>query len=418
MFRKIVSNLSFSPALVGQLGFYAKRLRKEEVTRRLGLIFTALALVVQALVVFQPAESANAANSNDFVAGGLGSSLDNFIRPYDSNSRHLKDILNNFGITREELVAARYTSWKADNKLSWGFEPRFSYAQGERKVNIVSSEGTVVTSIYGRPMSLWGYGTKSILGWVGHSKKIGWFAITRACGNLVTEVLPPPPEPKKCVYNANILATDEECRPCPGKDTLWINDEDCKADIELSKTAVNISKSSVDATATIAAASNIIKYSLTVSNTGLASAEVDIKENLKDVSEYARVIDDGGGRYNSNTKTLTWPSVTLSPGEKQTRVFTVKVLDKIPATAKGESDPTSFNCVMTNVFGNQVDIKVQCPTEKVVENVVKELPTTGPTENMIFAGLVLSIVTYFYARTRQLKTEIRLIRHNLNTGTI
>ena len=25
MFRKIVSNLAFSPALVGQLGFYAKR---------------------------------------------------------------------------------------------------------------------------------------------------------------------------------------------------------------------------------------------------------------------------------------------------------------------------------------------------------------------------------------------------------
>jgi len=40
MFRKIVSNLPFSPALVGQLGFYAKRLRKEETTRRLGLILS------------------------------------------------------------------------------------------------------------------------------------------------------------------------------------------------------------------------------------------------------------------------------------------------------------------------------------------------------------------------------------------
>ena len=54
MFRKIVSNLPFSPALVGQLGFYAKRLKKEETTRRLGLIFIALALVVQSLAVFQP----------------------------------------------------------------------------------------------------------------------------------------------------------------------------------------------------------------------------------------------------------------------------------------------------------------------------------------------------------------------------
>jgi len=65
MFRKIVSNLTFSPALVGQLGFYAKRLRKEEATRRVGLIFTALALVVQGFAVFTPPESANAASGHN-----------------------------------------------------------------------------------------------------------------------------------------------------------------------------------------------------------------------------------------------------------------------------------------------------------------------------------------------------------------
>ena len=57
MFRKLVSNLSLSPAIVGQLSFYAKRLRKEEATRRLGLIFTALALVVQSFTLLAPPES-------------------------------------------------------------------------------------------------------------------------------------------------------------------------------------------------------------------------------------------------------------------------------------------------------------------------------------------------------------------------
>jgi hypothetical protein len=51
MFRKLVSNLSFSPALVGQIAFYAKRLKKEETTRRLGLLFTVFALIIQAFVV-------------------------------------------------------------------------------------------------------------------------------------------------------------------------------------------------------------------------------------------------------------------------------------------------------------------------------------------------------------------------------
>ena len=71
MFKKIVSRISFSPALVAQLGFYAKRLRKERATRRLGLIFVALALVVQSMAVFQAPEPANAAHTSNMVEGGL-----------------------------------------------------------------------------------------------------------------------------------------------------------------------------------------------------------------------------------------------------------------------------------------------------------------------------------------------------------
>lgn len=391
MFRKIVSNLSFSPALVGQLSFYARRLRKEEITRKLGLIFTILALIVQSMVVFQPSESANAASGNDFINGGLGTgssaSLNNFIKPYDSNTNHLKDILNYFGITRAELTSAKYTSWTAGEKISWGFQPRFSYAQGEREVNITDQNGKIVTDIYGRPNRLFNGTSTKIWGWSGYSQKIGWFAIMQVCGNLVTDIVPPSPPEKK----ANII---------------------------MSKSAINISKSSVDATTTTANANNVVKYLLTVENTGLASKEVTIKENLQDVLEYATVVDSGGGLYNSASKTLTWPTINLGAGEKQSRVFAVKMLNKIPATSQGQSEPTSFDCVMTNVFGNQVDVKVNCPTEKIIEHTTSQLPKTGPTENMIFAGVVLSLVTYFYARTRQVKTEIKLVRRNLNTGTI
>ena len=93
MFRKIVSNLAFSSALVGQLSFYAKRLRKEEVTRRLGLIFTALALVVQSLAVFSPPEAANASSSADFVRGGV-TSLSDFVNHYEKNTNDIKNIFS------------------------------------------------------------------------------------------------------------------------------------------------------------------------------------------------------------------------------------------------------------------------------------------------------------------------------------
>src|SRR5690606_828609 len=105
MFRKIVSQLSFSPALIGQLGFYAKRLRQEQSTRRMGLVFVALALVVQSLVIFQPPQPANAANDTDMVRGGLGlgsnRSFDNFMRSYNANTLKLRDAMDHVGITKE-----------------------------------------------------------------------------------------------------------------------------------------------------------------------------------------------------------------------------------------------------------------------------------------------------------------------------
>ena len=61
----------------------------------------------------------------------------------------------------------------------------------------------------------------------------------------------------------------------------------------------------------------------------------------------------------------------------------------------------------------------KCDEKKVVETVATQLPRTGAGENMLFAGLILSIVTFFYLRSRQLKKEVRIIRHTYNSvGTI
>ena len=74
---------------------------------------------------------------------------------------------------------------------------------------------------------------------------------------------------------------------------------------------------------------------------------------------------------------------------------------------------------LDNTFGNNTSINVDCPPEKqIVEQTVGQLPHTGPRENMIFAGIVFAVVVYFYTRSRQVKKEIRLIRRDLNAGTI
>jgi hypothetical protein len=73
---------------------------------------------------------------------------------------------------------------------------------------------------------------------------------------------------------------------------------------------------------------------------------------------------------------------------------------------------------MDNAFGNTVSIDVDCPDQKQVEAAVTELPKTGPTYNFLFAGALTTVVTYFWARARQLKKEVKLIRKEFNAGSL
>ena len=554
MFRKLVSNLAFSPALVGQLGFYAKRLKKEEATRRIGLVFTALALVLQSFAVFSPPEAANAASGNDFVSGGVTSKAQ-YLSNYDRNNNNIKDIFNAVGITRAEIAAAsenKYIKTGSTNPtyLSWGRQSRFSASQGEKLYRIpVAPSGTTSINAYARPTTLYNSYNAKVM--IGYSQKVGWFALMYSCGNLVTVTYPPiqkcpvnytglypnctaPPKmctvpgkemypandprckadpvakceslritkladnyhlaatastsggatingyvytikkdgvvvktqtvttssstntyvyntsaqgaytvtltvktsigdktgpecaktfnipaPEMCPQNPKLTKDSPECQPCPGDPTLWIKDEQCAAKVIETKIAANTTQNNIDATTSTAKSSDRIVYTLEVANHGKAPEQVTIVEKLDDVLEYATLLDNGGGVYNDTDKTLTWPVITLNPGQKQTRLFTVQVLGTIPAMGTGVSDPASYDCRMTNTFGNSVDVMIDCPIEKqIVEQTVSELPHTGPTENMIFAGATLATVAYFYARSRQLKKEVRLIRRDINMGTI
>ena len=417
MFKKIVSNLPFSPSLIGQIGFYAKRLRKEEITRKLGLIFVVLTLIIQSLAVFQPPEAANAANASDMVYGGIGNSIDNYLVAYDSNARHLRDIMNFKGITREEIASSKYSSWLAQDKISWGLVPRYSYDQGERQNDITDANGQLLTTVYSRPMTIKYSPTSKILGWVGYSQVAGWFGLMKDCGNLVTEAVTPV-QPVKCAVNPNLLANDVNCKPCSGNETLWIKDPLCVPNIVKTKSATNITQGFVDASSVVAKASDQISYTITVENTGLSPTTIELAENLADILEYSTINDAGGGILDKPNKVLFWPDITLNPKVRQTRTFTVRILDTIPTTSQGTSDNTSYDCTMTNTFGNSIDIKVDCPAPKIIENVVTQLPVTGPTENMLFIGIILAVTAYFYARTRQLSKEIRIIRQDATSGTI
>ena len=245
------------------------------------------------------------------------------------------------------------------------------------------------------------------------------------CDDATITVPPPEPSLQVCELASKKVITIKQSQYDKNKhsknlddckDACANNNPECIAVTE-SKTGKNLT-SDVDAETTVARASDRIEYTLYIENVGKLPVTRPVTEELADVLEYSKLTQTGGGTYDDTTKVLSWTSVTLQPGEKTSRSFVVQVLGTIPDTAKGQSDPSSYDCVMTNAFGNTVDIAVDCQAPKVVEATVNDLPKTGPGANLLFAGIVGSVVTFFWARSRQLGREVRLIRKDFNMGTI
>lgn len=384
MFRKIVSNLAFSPALIHEVGFYARRLRREEITRRLTVVFVVLTLVMQSLAVFSPPESANASSEQDIIRGGV-SSLADFLIRYDHNEEDIKDIYTAAGITRSEIVKAEASSVTVnDDTYIMSRYGQLVPQDKEVSMTYPRSSGGMATR-YFSPFSEINGSSKTLKGWVGKSESLGWFAIIQSNGALATNGIPP---------SISSATTS-------GKS------------LSSSISTKNLSQGN---TAAHAEPGDKLSYTLKVFNPTGTSATAPLQVRVADLIDYSRLIDAGGGSFGNTDSTLSWPKIQLRPGETQERTFVVQLLQEIPATPAGTSDPSSFDCKLTVTFGNTLVSPVACPQIKGVESVFASLPPMSPLLNVIFGTVLFAVVTFFYVRTRQLKKEIRIIRHNFNTG--
>ncbi len=285
MFRKLVSSLPFSPALVGQLGFYARRLSKEQATRRLGLIFTVLALVVQSFAVFSPPEQTYAASPSN-----------------------------------------------------------------------------------------------------------------------------------ECQYNAALTKNDPDCKSCPSNNSLWIKDSGCNSNVHLSMVATNLSQGGKSAQSVTAKPGDRIQYTLSTTNVSANRVNVAIEQSVSDLLEYATVIDAGGGIFDAAARKVSWGVIALDAARTDIRSFVIQLNDVVPATPRAADSAMSYDCTLTSVYGSTLAIGVACPIGKSVESTVKQLPETGVGMNVAFSILTIMVVTYFYARSRQMNREMKVIRRDFNVG--
>jgi uncharacterized repeat protein (TIGR01451 family)/fimbrial isopeptide formation D2 family protein len=184
MFRKLVSNLPFSPSLINQIGYYSKRLKKEQFTRKFGLLFTVLALLVQSITLISPAKATLAASNNDILFGGGDKAAIQraFTTGCDSRNRcDIQAIFSAYGIDASNLNSARYetiNSSIANDYWSIGRSPR-GYG------------GEVPRQIPGGPV-VW---SRTLHGWAANrdwqalrvdtAQGVRW--ILTECGNVVTQ---------------------------------------------------------------------------------------------------------------------------------------------------------------------------------------------------------------------------------------
>jgi uncharacterized repeat protein (TIGR01451 family) len=168
----------------------------------------------------------------------------------------------------------------------------------------------------------------------------------------------------------------------------------------------------------MARAGDTVVYTLSAKNTGKAKvSNYSFTENISDILDYADVVDLHGGVVDSE-QVVTWPGLAINPGATATKQITVKVKDPIPDTPVAPSDPGHFDLLMTNVFGNTINIKLPPPPAKAVETVTATLPNTGPGTSILIAATIMIIGGYFYGRARLLAKETSLALHDNASGGI
>lgn len=479
MFEKLLGSVPYNPALVQQLSFYGRRMKRESSVRRTGVLFLLLAFMVQFFAFISPPQATSAYSTNDMINGGITTQAE-AVNACRSDTKNYGTVLKDFGITcaavAQATTVASLSSKSYSNSLySMGWlpqgqaNPRTHKATNEvGPLNLAGVGGT--NTLYGRLLSsfdTYDHSSYKALKVTSSTGKV--YFILFDCGNLVAIGLPTPIPAKPAIVPPKPVPTPQKPTPvapkpvptpvtptptptpattptpavpkpvtapatpaaiimCKYNSNLPVSSPDCKpceksvssvdlqACVERHKTAANQTQSLADANNTTAQAGDVIVYTLTTNNNGKADIpNFVVFENLSDVLDYATITDASGGTVDSNGA-ISWPDITLKAGATLTNKVTITVKNPLPSTPVGTTDGAHFDNFMTNVYGDTVTIQIPEAPAKEIQTVATALPNTGPGTSVAIAAGVLILAGYFYARSRLLATEAFIAVQDNNSG--
>lgn len=201
--------------------------------------------------------------------------------------------------------------------------------------------------------------------------------------------------------------------PCD-KDKTGQDDTKC---LIQSKKARNDTQKIENADGTTAQAGDVITYTLATTNTSKNTTVKDyvVQENMIDVLQYADIINLSGGTKDKYG-VVSWSPIDIRPQETINKKITIKIKNPIPQTPVSKSDPGSYDMKLTNIYGNTVNIKLPPSITKTTEYVTRELPNTGPGETLAAGFVLVTIIGYFFARSRLIAKEVDIIRNDYATS--
>lgn len=162
---------------------------------------------------------------------------------------------------------------------------------------------------------------------------------------------------------------------------------------------------------------DVLEYSLTTYN-GRSKDMLgyDVRDYVGDVMDYADIdrdfLNQQVGIFNDSTKEIVWSHQTLKSGQDNIRRFRVKIKDPIPATSQPSNLSTNFDCKISNEYGNEATIPVQCPLIKTITTT----PNIGPGSAFSIIFAIAAISGYFVARNGLLRKEVFVLRKNYTSS--
>lgn len=209
-----------------------------------------------------------------------------------------------------------------------------------------------------------------------------------------------------CPDRSGVQTNENDCKPCEDAQT----NNDLTACLDYKKTASNSTQNIADANNTTAKAGDVIVYTLTTTNSGKINIkDYQVSEGIGDVLDYADLVDLRGGTKGAYD-VVTWPKQEIKAGKSAVHLVTVKIKDVIPGTPVSSSDPQHFDMVMTNVYGNAVNINLPGSVIKRTEIATRELPNTGPGTSLVIGFSLTLFIAYFFMRSRLLAKELDIVR--------